>query len=163
LITSAIVKGVATLYGILGRKVYRLFASDFGFAPATSVVITKLWPLEDDLQQKEAMRVGFLANVDLYGNSVQMFVDGLDVSTQADITASFSQGLWMNDDFVQGLWIDDAGLGIEGGWIGQGFQLISGKAPPMGSHNLGITLKFQRYKYTLNFMAMDYKLRDRWT
>jgi hypothetical protein len=162
-IVSAIVNGIATLYGYTNRRIYRLFASDFGLAPASTAVVTKLWPLEDDLAQKEAFRVGFLADITQYGSAITLSVDGLDASEDADITTAFAQGLWVNEDFVEGLWVDDAGLGIQGGWIGSGFQLISGKSPPMFGHNLGITLQTTRYKYTLNFMAIDYKLRDRWT
>jgi hypothetical protein len=161
LIVPVVVDGISLLYGLKGNKLYQLFALKTRAPVAT--VRTKLWPLEDDLAAKESFRVGFLSRISIFGSDVEISVDGLNVSQEADIAAAFDQGLWMNDAYETGQWIDDAGSGTLGGWIGEGFQLVSGASPGMFSHNLGITLVTTGYRYSLNFMALDYKLRDRWT
>jgi hypothetical protein len=162
LVVSAVVNGSATLYGIIDGKL-RQFFTDPSTAPR-ALVETKLWPMEDDLSVKEALRVGFLAEYSIYGSEIDMSVDGLNISADANITLALSQGVWVNALGETGLWQDGSVVPpVIGGWVTTGFLLASGVAPGMFSHNLGLTLTSSGYRYRLNLMAMDYKLRDRWT
>lgn len=157
-IVPTFLNNVATLYGFIGNSLYRLF-SDPATAPNTQVM-TKLWAMEDDLARKDVIRVGFLAGYTLFGTSLTLTEDTQTVSYPTTVTVSVAQGLWVNASGQQGNWVNAAA--IQGGWIGAGPYLTNGAGVPVHDHYIGLTLTTSGYKFELNFMAIDYKLRDRW-
>lgn len=158
-ITSAIVGGVLCLFCMIGNKMYRLFA-DPSTAPS-AVVQTKLYPMEDDLQAKEVVLAGFGAVFSLVGSAISLSVDSKDFSYDTGATVAIQTGPWINSVGLQGQWVNSSN--VLGGWFAQSTSLIFASPPPVGSRYIGMTLKTTGYKYELNVMAMDYKLRQRWS
>lgn len=159
-IVSGFVNNVATLFGFVNNKLVQLYA-DESSAPIASVM-TKLWPLEDDVAKKEAITVGFLADFSIFGSQMSLTVDTFSESRDSGTTIAVRQGQWLDSaNQVLGFWINAAG--VIGGWGATSSVLSFHNAPSMFDHNLGMTLTTVGYQYVLNFMAMDYKLRNRWT
>jgi hypothetical protein len=158
-IVPTFVSGVATLYGFIGNQLFELF-SDATTAPE-AIIMTKLWPMEDDLATKEVFRVGFMAELNLLGSQIQLFVDTPTVSIDSGVAINVFSGPWVNSAGATGDWINTQGQ--VGGWFSPGPYLTSG-APPGGMFDryIGLTLKTTGFNYELNMMALDYKLRDRW-
>lgn len=157
-IVQGIVNNIPALFGFIGNKLHQLF-QDTTTAPTTAVW-TKLWPMEDELSNKQVMQVGFEADFTIYGSQLTLFVDTASSSIDAGINAAVSQGLWINSFGQQGQWFNSAL--VSGSWVSNGLFLFSGIAPPAYDRHVGLRLTTTGYAYNLHLMAMDYKLTDRW-
>ena len=157
-LVSAFLNGVSTLYCFRNNQLFQLFA-DTSTAP-TAEVMTKLWPMEDELAAKEVIIAGFSAVYRILGTQISLTVDTPADSFDTGITVNVNSGTWVNAVGHTGQWQNAAGT--IGGWFTPGPYLASGNAPATGSRNVGLTLISTGYSYELNLMAMDYKIRQRW-
>jgi hypothetical protein len=157
-IVTGMVNNVPALFGFIGNQLYQLFA-DPTTAPTVKVQ-TKLYPMEDELARKECITAGFEAFYYLFGSAFQLTLDTENNSTILNLNQNIGQGNWINAAGVQGQWIN-AALQL-GSWLGQGLYLTPADAQGGFGHHVGLTLTSTGYQYELHFMALDYKLRDRW-
>lgn len=157
-IVTGMVNNVPALFGFIGNKLYQLF-EDATTAPAVTVK-TKLYPMEDELARKECITAGFEAFYYLFGSSFQLSLDTENGSQPLALNQNISQGNWINAAGTQGQWINNASQ--VGGWVAPSTYLTPADAQGGFGHHVGLTLSSTGYSYELHFMALDYKLRDRW-
>ncbi len=157
-IVSTFVNNVAALYGFIGNKLYQLFA-DATTAPAVNIM-TKLYPMEDELARKELLKIGFRAYFFVFGSAITLTADTQTGSFDTNVSKNLVQGPWVNLAGQQGFWINTAL--IIGGWVTPGPFLTLGDAIPLFDQYVGMTLKSTNYKFILQLLAMDYKLGNRW-
>lgn len=157
-IVSGIKNNVPTLFGLLGNKLYQLFG-DATTAPNVSIM-TKLWPMEDELARKECIIAGLEAYFFLLGSNLSLYLDTENQSKLLAVNPNISSGMWINGVGTQGQWVN-AGV-VSGGWTAPSVYLIPADAQGGMAHHVGLKLTTVGYSYELHFLALDYKLRDRW-
>lgn len=158
LISSGILNNTPTLFGFIGNQLYQLFA-DPTTAPTINVM-TAQWQLDDPLARKECITAGFGAFYNIYGSEISLSLDSDNISTPLVVNTNFGTGNWVNSFSVQGLWINAASQ--TGQWLGSGvFLSLADAQGGFGRYN-GLTLDATGYQFQLNYLALDYKIRDRW-
>lgn len=157
-IVTGIVNNVPALFGFIGNQLYQLFG-DSTTAPAVRIQ-TKLYPMEDELARKECITAGFEAFYFLYGTQLQLTLDTETQSTALTLNQNLVSGKWVNSSGIQGQWFNSAM--VTGGWLANGLYLSPADAQGGYGHHVGLTLTSTGYSYELHFLALDYKLRDRW-
>ena len=158
-IVTGMVNNVPALFGFIGNHLYQLF-EDTGTAPTINVQ-TKLWPMEDEIARKECITAGFEADYTVYGTALSLTLDTENQSTVLSVNPSFAQGNWINAAAVEGQWQNTAL--VLGGWTGPTLSYLTPADAQGGyGHHVGMTLSATGYNLELHFLALDYKLRDRW-
>lgn len=157
-IVGAVFEGAETLFGIIGNRLYRLFADNNN--PPSAVVMTKLYPMEDELAAKEVLTAGFGARFFSIGTQIQLTIDTPEEQFPTNAAVNITAGLWINNAGMTGQWVNNTG--VIGGWFAQFQDLLFSQTPGVGDRYVGMTLTSTGYEYELNIMAMDYKLRQRW-
>jgi hypothetical protein len=156
-IVSGIKNNIPALFGFIGNKLYQLFG-DTSTAPTVSIM-TKLWPMEDEIARKECIVAGLEAFFYLYGSALTLSLDTENQST-ALVVPSIAGGLWINAIGTQGQWVNNGA--VLGGWNAPSTYLLPADAKGGFGHHVGLKLTSVGYSYELHLMALDYKLRDRW-
>jgi hypothetical protein len=157
-IVTGFANNTPTLFGFIGNQLYQLF-EDPTTAPTVKIQ-TKLWPMEDELARKECITAGFEAFYFLYGSALNLTLDTENQSTALSLNQNIAAGNWINAAAIQGQW-ENAALTV-GGWADAAYYLTPADALGGYGHHVGLTLTTTGYSYELHFLALDYKLRDRW-
>jgi hypothetical protein len=157
-IVTGMVSNTPSLFGFIGNQLYQLF-EDPTTAPMVTVQ-TKLWPMEDEIARKECITAGFEAFYYLFGSAFTLTLDTENGSTPLTLSENIAQGNWINAAAVQGQWVNAASQ--IGGWAAPATYISPADAQGGFGHHVGLTLQSTGYSYELHFLALDYKLRDRW-
>ena len=142
------------LYGTDGTNLKKLY-SDTN-ASINSTVKSALWPMEDTIRDKQALKFGIEATLTT-GGSLNVTVDSETASSQL---YTFSTSVtWVNNSLQTVTWLNNSSVTI--GWLtGQGYTLYKSDAQQYGKY-LGLTLTSTAPSWTLNTMEMEYELRAR--
>lgn len=132
-IVTSWVGSLAVLYGFIGSKLYQLFAP--GQTPPDTLVMTKLYGLEDPIQRKEVMHAGVFIDINTVGQSITLSTQTENDEFTADVTAQAASAKTL---------------------------LLSTSTPSLNGRAVGFSLETSGYDYDLHFFAADYKLRQRW-
>jgi hypothetical protein len=157
-LAGVIVSNKPALFGFIGNKLYQLFA-DPTTGPAT-VAQTALWPMEDNLADKEIIRAGFEATVLNATGTFSMTCDTTNMQYQAVNLTAGGAVQWVNNlgNVVQ--WQNNALAPVS--WFSGQYLLYNGSAPGTYGKYVGQTVTSSGAIYQLSAFDMDYKLRARW-
>lgn len=158
-IGQGIVNNQPVLFGLIGNKLYQLFA-DNTTSPQT-VLSSALWPMEDNLADKEVIRAGFEVTVSNYVGTFGMTVDTVNSQQAAVNLQSGGNVGWQNNSGALVSWINNS-LTIVA-WFSGSYLLYNGTAPGTYGKYVGFTVTASASNYEFSAMDMDYKLRARWT
>jgi hypothetical protein len=158
-VATGISSNQPVLFGFLGNKLYQLF-QDTTIGPATSWK-TALWPMEDQLCDKEVFRVGFEMTVRQAGLSLSLSVDTPNISTPVLTTTNVGNVMWSNNSASIVQWKNNA-LSIVT-WYSTAFLLNLADGQGAFGKYVGITCAVGTGAiYELNSQMMDYALKKRW-
>lgn len=157
-IGGGLVSNQPALFGLIANKLYQLFA-DPTTGPAT-VVSTPLWPMEDNLADKEVIRAGFEVTVSVFSGSFTMTVDTVNNSQQAVALAANGGVAWQNNAGNVVSWQNNSGVTVL--WNSFAYLLYNSVAPGVYGKYVGLTIKAAASIYQFSATDMDYKLRARW-
>lgn len=158
-VTSGIVNNEPTLFGYIGNKLFQLFA-DTTTGPATTLS-TPLWPMEDELADKQVIRAGFEVTISTFSGTFGMTIDTNNIVAEAiNLTTSGNVG-WANNSGNVVQWQNNS-LAIVSWFTGE-FLLYNGSAPGVYGKYVGATISASASIFQFSSVAMDYKLRARWT
>jgi hypothetical protein len=142
------------LYGTGGTNLRTLYSD--ATASISTTVTSALWPMEDTIRDKQALKFGiettltagglFNITVDSEGNTSPVYVLGNYVS-------------WINNAYQTISWTNASSAVIT--WIGGGgYNLYKSDAQQLGKY-LGLTITSISPAYVLNTLEMEYELRAR--
>jgi hypothetical protein len=157
-LAGGIVNNQPALFGFIGNQLYQLF-EDPTTGPAT-VAQTPLWPMEDNLADKEVIRAGFEATV---YNAVGQFSMTCDTTNNQYTAVALGTGggvQWINNSNVVVTWQNNSSVTVN--WFSGEYLLYNGVAPGTFGKYVGLTVKSTGAIYQLSAFDMDYKLRARW-
>ena len=157
-IGSGVVNNQPALFGLIGNSLYQLFASTSS-APNT-VLSSPLWPMEDNLADKEVIRAGFEATISLNAGAFTMTVDTVNNSSQPLNLVSTGSVAWQNNAGNIVSWQNNSLLTVL--WTSVAYQLFNSTAPGTFGKYVGFTVKSSGSIYQFSATDMDYKLRARW-
>ena len=158
--TGAQVDGEPMLFGLIGNSIVELFADPTG-APE-SIAMTALWPMEDQLADKQVIRAGFEVALTAITGTFKMTIDGTNnVSQPLPLTPLGGNLVFVNNLGLPLQFVNNLGLPLY--WTSGTFILYNGSAPGTYSKYVGATVKATGAAYQLSSIAMDYKLGARWT
>jgi len=149
--------GVQQLYGFVGNKLYQLFART-DQSPAFKWM-TALWPMEDPLQDKQAVRAGFEVQVI---SLLQQFTVSLDTPNSSIPFAGISAAgyvSWQNNSAQIVGWQNNS-LSLVNWFTGQ-LLLYSGSSPGGYAKYIGLSGQGQA-QIELSGVYLDYKLKASW-
>lgn len=153
------VDGEPTLFGILGNNMVQLFADSTG-SPA-STAVTALWPMEDQLADKQVIRAGFEAALQTPVGSFSMTIDGTNNVKQSLPLNPIAETLVFVNNQGQPLqFVNNMGLPLY--WSAGTYILYNGSSPAAYAKYVGATIKGAG-SFQLSSINMDYKLRARWS
>lgn len=157
-LAGGIVNNQPALFGFIGNKIYQLFA-DATTGPAT-VAQTALWPMEDNLADKEIIRAGFEATVLNATGTFSMTCDTTNMQYAAVNLTAGGAVQWVNNlgNVVQ--WQNNSSAVVA--WFSGQYLLYNGVAPGTFGKYVGQTVTSTGAIYQLSAFDMDYKLRARW-
>jgi hypothetical protein len=158
-VTSAIVNNTPTLFGFVGNQLYQLFA-DPTTGPET-IASTPLWPMEDELADKQVLRAGFEVTISKYSGPFGMTLDTTAGSSLAVALNAAGNVQWQNNNGTIVAWQNNTPVIVQ--WLGNGYSLYNGVAPGIYGKYVGATVSSGGSIYQLSSTAMDYKLKARWT
>jgi hypothetical protein len=142
------------LYGTGGSDLYKLY-NDSGSA-ISSTVKSALWPMEDTIRDKQALKFGIEATLSVSG-SLLVTVDSENGSSPVYTEVNLSS--WVNYLNNTIPWQNNSLAAIA--WIGgYGYFLYKSDAQQYGKY-LGLTITSQTPNFTLNTLEMEYELRAR--
>jgi hypothetical protein len=157
-LAPGIVNNQPALFGFINNKLYQLF-QDSTTGPAT-VAQTALWPMEDNLADKEVIRAGFEATVLNATGSFSMTCDTTNQQYQAVNLLTGGGVQWINNGRNVVLWQNNTPATVA--WFSGQYLLYNGVAPGTFGKYVGLTVNSIGTIYQLNAFDMDYKLRARW-
>lgn len=146
------------LFGFIGNKLFQLFATT-ATAPATTAM-TPLWPMEDQLADKQCIRAGFEVVISSFSGTFGMTVDSTNSSSQAVTLSTSGNVTWINNFSNQVLWQNNFLVIVQ--WFTGVYLLYNAAAPGVYGKYLGATISASASRYQLSSVALDYKLRARW-
>lgn len=155
---NALTANQPALFGFIGNKLFQLFATTIT-APAT-IAMTPLWPMEDQLADKQCIRAGFEVVISSFSGTFGMTVDSTNSSSQAVTLSTSGNVTWINNfaNLVQ--WQNNALVIVQ--WFTGVYLLYNATAPGVYGKYLGATISASGSSYQLSSVALDYKLRARW-
>lgn len=129
---------------------------------------TKLWPMEDQLADKEVIRAGFEITAATINGVFTATIDTVNLSSSALTLNSGSYVSWINNSLAVVSWINNSFATVT--WFSSAYLLYNGTAPGMYGKYVGMTITnanantnfFTGSQYQFNAVDMDYKLRARW-
>lgn len=155
---NALTANEPALFGFIGNKLYQLFAT-FASSPAT-IAMTPLWPMEDQLADKQCIRAGFEVIISAFSGTFGMTVDTTNSSSQAVTLSTSGNVTWVNNFSNQVQWQNNFLVLVQ--WFTGQYLLYNATAPAVYGKYLGATIAASASIYQLSSVAMDYKLRARW-
>jgi hypothetical protein len=157
-VTSGIVNNTPALFGFIGNFLYQLFATTTS-APAT-VLMTALWPMEDELADKQIIRTGFEVTISSFTGTFGMTVDTTNNSAQAVTLSTNGNVTWVNNAGNQVQWNNNSLAIVQ--WFTGAYLLYNATAPGVYGKYVGATISASGSAYQFSAVNMDYKLRARW-
>ncbi len=159
-LVQGIVNNQPALFALINNTLYQLLA-DPTTGPAT-VAQSALWPMEDNLADKEFIRVGFEATVFNSSGSFSMTADSSNGQYGAVALSAGGQIQWQNNLGANVAWQNNALATVS--WFSGGQHLLyNGVSPGVYGKYVGLTVRSTGAIYQLNALDMDYKLRARWS
>lgn len=158
-LAQGIVSNQPALFGMIGNQLYQLFA-DPTTGPNT-VLSTPLWPMEDNLADKEVIRAGFEITGSLFNGTFNMTVDGVNNQSTAVSLTGGGSVTWGNNSYQNVAWINNSSAIV--GWSSGAYLLYNAVAPGLFSKYVGMTVSATNSIYQFSAADLDYKLRARWT
>jgi hypothetical protein len=157
-ITSAVANNIPVLFGFLGNKLYQLF-SDTTTAPATKL-ITPLWPMDDNLADKQVIRAGFEVTVSSFAGTFAMTVDTVNSQYAAVSLTNGGNVAWQNNAGTITQWQNNTPVVVN--WFSAAYLLYNASAPGTYGKYVGLTISASGSAYQFSATDMDYKLGARW-
>jgi hypothetical protein len=153
-VTSMPTLGKIWLYASGGTDLQQLYSDSV--TTVTGTTITALWPMEDTIRTKQALKFGIEATL-TYGGSLSVTVDCETGSSPVYFFGN--QTTWSNYLNLIIPWINNSSTQI--GWIkNSGYALYKSDAQQYGKY-LGLTVISQAAGMTYNTFEMEYELRAR--
>jgi hypothetical protein len=122
--------------------------------------MTPLWPMEDPLADKIAIRAGFEVIVNEFTGTFGMTLDTVNGSTTAVSLNAGGQVQWINNALAVVQWQNNSAQIVT--WFTAQFLLYNGTAPGIYSKYIGATVSASASSYQLSGVYLDYKLGARW-
>jgi len=142
------------LYGTDGTNLKKLYSDST--VNIDSTIKSALWPMEDTIRDKQALKFGVEATLTT-GGSLNVTVDSETASS--DLYTFGTTVSWINNNLQTVTWENNSSATI--GWLtGQGYTLYKSDAQQYGKY-LGLTLTSSTPGWTLNTLEMEYELRAR--
>jgi len=158
-VAGAIKNNQPVLFGFIGNKLYQLY-QDTTTAPASSWQ-TALWPMEDQLADKEVFRAGFEMTVSQIGSSISVNLDTPNRSTPFISGFSVGQVQWVNNSGAPAQWQNNSSIVVT--WYSGSYLLYYADALGGYGKYVGISGSIGAGGiYELSSIMMDYELRKRW-
>jgi hypothetical protein len=157
-VCSGIVSNEPTLFGFLGNQLYQLFANT-SVGPET-ILQTPLWPMEDELADKQVIRAGFEVTISTFSGSFGMTIDTVSGSSQAVTLATSGNVGWQNNAGNIVAWENNALNPVA--WFTGEYLLYNSTSPGVYGKYVGATISASASIYQFSAANMDYKLRARW-
>ena len=158
-VTTAIKNNQPVLFGLKGNVLYQLYQNT-ATSPASSWK-TALWPMEDQLADKEVFRAGFEMTATLVGSTMSASVDTPVSSTTFLNNVLVNSMAWVNNSNAQVQWKNNSNAIVA--WYTTSYILYAGDG--LGSYAKYVGLSGSAGAgniYELNSVVMDYSLRKRW-
>ena len=157
-VTSVAQAGGVYLYSTDNTNLQRLYADST--TPISSEIQSALWPMNDTIRDKQALKWGLEAILGTSGGTVTVTVDnetGLGTAGTYFATNLIS---WQNNAGTIIGWKNNSNVGI--GWVGlvTGYYLYKYDAQQYGKY-LGLTLQSQSPALVYSTLEMEYELRAR--
>jgi hypothetical protein len=157
-IAQGMVNNAPALFGLLGNKLYQLFA-DYTTAPP-SQWSTALWGMEDSLADKQVIRAGYEVVVENFVGTFSASIDTPNNEQPFSSTSNIGSVLWSNSGGGVVAWQNNALATVL--WYSGQYLLYSGDTPAGYAKYVGITGYSSGAVYQLSSVFMDYKLRARY-
>ena len=162
-VTSAIKTNQPVMFGLKGNSLYQLF-SDTVNSPASSWQ-TALWPMDDQLADKEVFRAGFemtvtainqvTASIDTPNSSAQFYPPSWNANANVGVVQ------WVNNSSTIVAWQNNSPVAVD--WFNGSYILYVGDGLGAFAKYVGISgAATAGSVYELNSNVMDYALRKRW-
>jgi hypothetical protein len=156
--STGIVNNEPVLFGLIGNKLYQLHAVNTS-GPA-SICMSALWPMEDELADKQVIRAGFEVTVSLFGGTFGMTLDTVNSSSQAVTLNAGGNVGWQNNAGNTVQWENNSLVIVT--WFTGSYLLYNSTSPGVYGKYVGATVSSSGSIYQLSAIDMDYKLRARW-
>ena len=153
-ITSIPTSNKIWLYATGGTGLTRLYTD--GNSTINSTAISALWPMEDTIRDKQALKFGVEASL-TQGGTLTITVDNEYNSSPATVISNYVT--WINNSGNLVVWVNGSSQTVQ--WLGgQGYYLYKGDAQQYGKY-LGLTVISDSPGMVLNTLEMEYELRAR--
>jgi hypothetical protein len=163
-ICGAVVNNQPALFGFLNNELFQLFdptsLNNGGTAP-TAVLSTPLWPMEDNLADKEIIRAGFEITVSNYSGTFSATIDTVNSSYQALSLQTGGNITWQNNLGVIVNWQNNTPVNTY--WFSGSYLLYNSSSPGVYGKYVGMTITATGSQFQFNAVDLDYKLRARWS
>ena len=152
--TSVAVSGIIYLYGTSGTNLIRAYSDPL--APINTTLQSALWPMQDTIRDKQALKFGIEATL-TYGGSINVTVDS---EYQASPTYTLTNvAIWYNASDQAVNWLNQSSQVVT--WTsGYGYSLYKSDAQQYGKY-LGLTVTSTSPSVVYNTLEMEYELRAR--
>jgi hypothetical protein len=157
-VTSGISNNVPVLYGLIGGVLYQLFQNTA--SSPESILKTPLWPMEDELADKQVIRAGFEVTISSFSGTFGMTIDSVNTSSQAVTLATSGNVSWQNNAANIVLWQNNSLAIVQ--WFTGAYLLYNSTSPGVYSKYVGATITASGSSYQFSAANLDYKLRARW-
>ena len=142
------------LYGTGGTDLLKLYTNSS--AAINTTVTSALWPMEDTIRDKQALKFGLETTLTASG-SFNVTVDSESNTSPVYVMTNVIS--WINNSFTTIPWINASSAVIT--WQGGiGYTLYKSDAQQLGKY-LGLTITSTTPAYVLNTLEMEYELRAR--
>ena len=157
-VTSVAQAGGVFLYSTDGTNLQKLYNNST--TAISSEVQSALWPMNDTIRDKQALKWGLEAILGATGGTVTVTVDNETGLGTAGTYVATNFIDWKNDSGTLIGWKNDNNLSI--GWTGlvTGYYLYKYDAQQYGKY-LGLTLQSQSPALIYSTLEMEYELRAR--
>jgi hypothetical protein len=154
-ITSVPVGGLITLYGVVDKALYKLYANST--ASINSKIQTALMPMKDPIRTKQALKFGVEATIT--GDATFNITVDSETGSSPVYTLNNATVIWLNNSGVQITWTNNSSVTI--GWlIASGYSLYKSDAQQYGKY-LGLTMTSSDPSFVVNTFEMEHELRVR--
>ena len=158
-VTTGIKSNTPVLFGLRSNNLYQLY-SNAGTSPASSWM-TALWPMEDQLADKEVYRAGFEMTMFTVGTTLTASIDTPTGSTTFLNNPAVNSMAWVNNSNSTVQWINNSSAIVT--WYTTSYILYVGDGLGAYSKYVGMTgTAGAGNVYELSSVVMDYSLRKRW-
>jgi hypothetical protein len=159
-VATAVKSNQPVLFGLLGNKLYQLYQNS-NSGPASSW-LTALWPMEDQVADKEVFRAGFEMTIQQLGSSLSLNLDTPNTSTPFITSAALGTVTWQNNSGQIVAWQNN--LLVNVGWYTSNYLLYYGDGQGGFARYVGLSGSLGAGSILeVNSMIMDYSLRTRWS